>query len=60
MYCSGYKKNIKWIMGGIRGIMINGRIFTPTKRNGIVLSEKEKNNCKHCIEYENKIKSNKS
>jgi len=23
-------------------------------------SEKEKNNCKHCIEYENKIKSNKS
>ena len=23
-------------------------------------SEKEKNNCKYCIEYENKIKSNKS
>jgi len=23
-------------------------------------SEKEKNNCKHCIEYENKIKGNKS
>ena len=23
-------------------------------------SEKEKNNCKHCIEYENKAKSNKS
>ena len=22
-------------------------------------SEKEKNNCKHCIEYENKIKDNK-
>jgi hypothetical protein len=31
MYRSGIKKNIKWIMGGIRGIMINGRIYPIRK-----------------------------